>query len=96
MKELKFGTKAGKAIVDRVSHYEGRYLWQVYEKPSEAKKKAFFYCEDLFYRTENAELFSICSHNTFQFSCGWFGTKDGEPIARLETANNSYLVWLER
>ena len=96
MTEYKFSTKRGKEIVDRVSHYEGFYLWQVYDKFSPAKRRAYDYCMEQYYNTENHELFSICSHNTFQFTCGWFGTKDGERIARLETANNSYLVWLER
>lgn len=96
MKELKYSTKAGKAIVDRVCQWEGVYLWQVYGRFSEAKQNAWEWCYEQYLASEDHQLFSICSHNSFSFTCGWFCTVDGEVVARLETANNSYLVWLYR
>ena len=40
--------------------------------------------------------FHICSHNSFQFSVAWWERREGETVLRVETANNSYCVWLER
>ena len=77
----------------------GTFLNQVYDKWSAAKqkawdkwsaakKKAWDKCYDEYCRTDGAEGFSICSHNSFQFTCSWF-IPDG---MRLETRDNSYLV----
>lgn len=96
MKELKLSTKAGKAIVDRVSRWEGEYLCQVYDRFSDAKRKAWDWCYDQYLASDDHQLFSICSHNSFSFSCGWFCKVNGEDVARYETSRNSYLVWLER
>lgn len=50
----------------------------------------------MFCETEERTYFHICSHNSYQYSCAWLGKKDGENILRMETATNSYLVWLDR
>lgn len=96
MKEYNLSTSMGKQLYNRACHYEGYYLSQVYDRPSTAKLHAFARCYDEFLNTENSTAFSICSHNTFGFSCSWLGTKDGENIMRYETKDNSYLIWLDR
>ena len=96
MRELKYSTKAGKAIVERGSNWDGNTLGQVYGNWSDTKQRAFDWCYNEYLATENHDAFSICSHNTFGFTCSWLGTKDGEDIMRFETKDNSYLVWLER
>ena len=96
MREFKASTKQGKNIIDRASVYEGYYLSDVYGTHSNAKENSWRICHELYINTENHEDFHICSHNTFQYTVAWYGTKDGEKILRVETANNSFLVWLER
>ena len=96
MKELKLSTKAGQKIYEMGSRYEAIYLWQIYGIPSQEKQKAYVWCYNAYLSTENHEAFSICSHNTFGFTCSWLGTLDGENIMRVETSKNSYLVWLDR
>ena len=96
MKELNASTNRGKQIIERASHYDGYTLSDVYSTFSREKEKAYNCCFDEYIKTENSEAFSICSHNTFGFTCSWTGTKDGEDILRYETKDNSYLVWLDR
>lgn len=96
MKELKYSTKAGKTIVARGSRWDGNTLGQVYDNWSDAKQRAFDWCYNEYLDTEDRDSFSICSHNTFGFTCSWLGKKDGEDIMRYDTKDNSYLVWLER
>ncbi len=96
MKELKLSTKAGQNIYNRGYNYEGYHLRNVYDTWSYAKETAYNWCFEQFIATENSKSFSICSHNTFGFTCSWLGTKDGENIMRYETKDNSYLVWLDR
>ena len=96
MRELKASTKKGKEIIARAVNYEGATLSEVYDNWSSEKEKAFEWCREQYVETENSSGFSICSHNTFMFTCSWLGTKDGENIMRYETPSNSYLVWLDR
>lgn len=96
MREFNLSTKQGQNIYNRGSHYEGVTLEQVYGRASHAKQQAWEQCYNEYLSTENHTSFSICSHNSFQFSVSWLGTKDGENIMRVETAQNSFLVWLNR
>ena len=96
MKELKCSTKAGKRVYEMGSRYDGMYLAQIYDNYSQEKQKAYDWCDEEYLKTENHDAFSICSHNTFGFTCSWLGTLDGEDIMRFETPKNSYIVWLNR
>lgn len=96
MIELNYSSKEGRKIHKRGSQYDGYILEDVYAKPSQAKRDAYVWCYNEYLNTEEGEGFSICSHNTFQFTCSWLGKLNGEVIMRYETANNSYLIWLER
>ena len=96
MVELNYSSTKGRQIYEKGCHYEGFTLEQVYNNPSSNKQVAYDKCVDEFLNTEDSAAFSICSHNNFMFTCSWVGKLDGEGIMRYETANNSYLVWLER
>ena len=96
MKELKASNRNGQAIIERASTYEGFSLRDVYDSYSARKEKAYEWCMEQCGKTTGAYGFHICSHNTFGFTCAWFGEKDNEQILRYETKDNSYLVWLER
>lgn len=96
MREFKLSTKQGQNLYNRGSHYEGFSLTDVYGSASAEKERAWNWCYNQYLETENHTAFSICSHNSFQFSVSWLGTKDGENIMRIETAQNSFLVWLDR
>lgn len=84
---IKGTTKKGQELLKKSQNWEGKYLSQVYNSYSKAKEKAW---NDCFKKclAENGEQFSIISHNSFQFSVGWF-VENG---ARIETSSNSYLV----
>lgn len=89
MKKVKASTAQGKKLVEMGTKWEGTHLMQVYNKWSDAKQAAWDRCYDEYCNTDGASGFSICSHNTFQFTCSWF-LADGS--MRLETRDNSYLV----
>lgn len=96
MREFKLSRKQGQNIYNRGCHYEGVTLEQVYGCASHAKHQAWERCYNEYENTDNHTAFSIYSHNSFQFSVSWLGTKDSENIMRVETAQNSFLVWLDR
>lgn len=96
MKELRLSTKAGKRIYEMGCRYDARFLSQIYDSYSKAKENAYEWCWSEYLKTDEHDAFSICSHNTFGFTCSWVGKQDGEEIMRYETPKNSYLVWLER
>ena len=96
MKELRLSTKAGKRVYEMGCRYDARFLSQIYGSYSKAKENAYVRCYSEYLKTDEHDAFSICSHNTFGFTCSWVGKQDGEEIMRYETPKNSYLVWLER
>ena len=71
-------------------------LHNLYDSWSTAKEEAYNQCWEMYLETENHEAFGVGNANTFGFTASWLGTKNGEDILRIETKDNSYLVWLER
>lgn len=96
MREYKASTKAGQRIISMGDRCVYGALYQIYDRWSSAKERAFEWCQEQFAKTENSTGFGVGSANTFGFTASWFGTKDGENIMRVETKDNSYLVWLDR
>jgi len=96
MREFKGSTKAGQKIIAMGSHYDGFDLRQVYGRYSDAKERAWNWCYEQYLATDDHDSFSICSHNTFGFTVSWLGKVDGEDIMRVETKDNSYMVWFNR
>ena len=95
MREINASTAKGKEIIARALRYDGYFLSDVYDSYSAEKAKAYNRCYWEFLETENHAYFAICSHDSFGFTCSWWGTKDGERFIRYETKDNSYLVWLD-
>ena len=83
-------TKSGQAIIDRASHYDGRWLHQVYDKWSAAKQAAFDECEDMAFNAGALSSFCICSHNTFGFTCSW--VDDNTNAIWFMTPTTEYIV----
>ena len=96
MKEYKMSSSKGNELYNKVRNNEGWNLSQIYGSYSAEKARAFDRCEKMFLESENSYNFRIISHNTFQFSVAWNDYIGDEEILRIETANNSYLVWLDR
>ena len=71
-------------------------LCNLYDRWSTAKEVAYNRCRQKYMETENREAFGVGNENTYGFTASWLGTKDGEDIMRVETRDNSYLVWLNR
>lgn len=96
MIELNYSSAKGRKIFNRASYCIAFTLEEVYNKPSQAKINAYNHCYNEYLKTKNSMGFGICSFNSFQFTCSWIGEVNGENIVRYETANNSYLIWVNR
>ena len=71
-------------------------LSNLYDKWSQEKENAFDWCWNQYWNDENSSDFGVGNANTFGFTASWLLTKDGENCMRVETKDNSYLIWLDR
>lgn len=96
MRELKASTKTGQKIITMGNSCCWYSLNNLYNSWSPAKQRAYDWCWEQYVNTENATAFGIGNANSFGFTASWLGTLEGENILRVETKDNSYLVWLDR
>lgn len=96
MKEYKLSSSRGKAVYNMGNTCCWRSLHNLYDRWSAEKEAAYNRCFQMYMETENSEAFGIGNANTFGFTASWLGTMNGEDIMRVETRDNSYLVWLNR
>lgn len=96
MREFKASTKKGQQLLDRANSCCWSSLHNLYDSWSTAKQNAFDWCWEQYCKDENSTAFGIGNANTFGFSASWLLTVNGENACRLETKDNSYLIWLDR
>lgn len=96
MKEVKFSTKKGKSLVERGNNCTARFLNQLYNNWSIYKENAYNRCFDKFMKDDDSSDFGIGNANSFGFTASWFCKINGEDVMRIETKDNSYIVWLDR
>lgn len=96
MREYNLSTSRGKQIYEMGCRCCWSSLNNLYDHWSTAKENAFNWCWEQYCNNENSEAFGIGNANTFGFTASWLLTKDGEDCMRVETKNNSYLIWLNR
>lgn len=87
MRTLKATTKRAQYFIDAHRMSSDLELYDVYNKPSQAKLSAFNWCREQCAK-EGGKYFRVISAGTFTFSVGWY-TEEG---LRVETAQNSYLI----
>lgn len=96
MREYKLSSSTGKKLYKMGNTCCWPSLYNLYDRWSPAKEEAFNWCYDQYLKGENSTAFGVGNANTFGFTCSWLETRDGENVMRVETRDNSYLVWLER
>lgn len=96
MREFKGSTKRGQQLLVIGSTCYYTSLADLYNSWSSAKEQAFKWCLEQYNNDDNSTAFGIGNANTFGFTASWLLTKDGEDCMRIETKDNSYLVWLNR
>lgn len=96
MREYKFSTSRGKQLYEMGNTCCWPSLGNLYDKWSPAKQCAFNRCWEHYCKGENSTAFGVGNANSFGFTASWLETKDGENVMRIETKDNSYLVWLDR
>lgn len=96
MEYIKASTKKGMFLLHRGECCEGYTLEDIYNSYSTEKHEAYVNCLEKYLSGIGSHDFHICSHNTFQFTVAWYEKREGEKVLRIETANNSYCIWMER
>lgn len=94
MQHINHDTVRGGGFVRRWNASEDVELQDVYGRCSDAKRRAYDYCRNLFECTTSGNRFRIISHNSQTFTCAWGGVDDetGEIGVFVETAYNSYFI----
>ena len=95
MIELKKSTKRGQAMFERGLNNEGTQLSDVYGRYSRAKENAMEWCRNQCIMNDGTD-FHICSHNSSFFSVAYRFFINNEAVMRIETASNTYIIWLDR
>ena len=95
MKILKASTKAGQNILRKAEYNEGYFLSQVYTSFSQQKENAWKWCEHEYLTSDSHSNFHICGHNTFGFTVAWECYYNEERALRMETKDNTYIVYLD-
>ena len=96
MRELKASTKAGQRVIEMGERCVYDELYNIYDRWSYAKEQAFRRCREMFLNSDNSTAFGIGNANSFGFTASWLDVIDNEHVMRVETKDNSYLVWLDR
>lgn len=96
MRECKLSTARGKQIFKMGCSCGFSSLRNLYDRWSPEKENAFNRCWEQYLNDENSSAFGVGNANSFGFTASWLLTKDGEDCMRVETRNNSYLLYLER
>lgn len=96
MKEFKLSQKSSDRIVQMYYRNEGVRLSDIFKTYSQEKEKAYQWCYEQFSKDEFASNFHIARCGTFGFIACWksWHYEKGDYI-RVETAKNSYIVWLD-
>ena len=96
MREYNLSSSKGKKIYEMGCHCYKQTLRDMYNKWSPAKEKGFNWCWEQYCIDENSSDFGVGNENSYGFTASWCLTKDGEDCLRVETRDNSYLVYLNR
>lgn len=96
MREYNLSSSIGKRLYNMGVTCCWGSLSNLYDRWSQSKQKAFDSCWEQYIATENSSDFGIGNANSFGFTASWLGIKNGEDMMRVETKDNSYLVWLNR
>ena len=95
MVEVKRSTKKGQDLFWRGCQNEGTELSDIYGRYSQAKHNAMEWCKRQCEINDGVD-FHICSHNSNFFSVSFRYFINNEPVMRIETASNTYIIWLDR
>ena len=96
MIELKASTKGGARWINAArKNNEGRNLSDIYSSWSARKDAAFNNCLYCYY-CDKGENFHIISHNSNFFVLAWEQIYGNEPVLRIETGRNTYIIYLNK
>lgn len=88
---VNYETAKGKALSRRCENYDGYWLYQVYDKYSQAKQNAWEHWYDVYCDDSKSDNWAIVSHNCQTFSLGWFTTLP-EPVDKGFSRDVSILI----
>lgn len=96
MREYKASTKRGQELISIGEKCCWSSLSNLYSIWPQEKQQAFDRCWEQYENDNQSSAFGVGNANSYGFTCSWLAIKDNENIMRIETKDNSYLVWLDR
>ena len=96
MINVNFSSKRGKRLFRSGSNCCHSDIYEIYYHPSREKVKAFKQCWEQFLESENHSDFGVGNATAQTFTASWLCTIDSEPVMRIETAYNSYALYINR
>ena len=81
-------SKRGEQLKENAKRFDGYTLYEVYDRPSYMKEKAWDYCKNLCKKYHGTNL-HIVGHNTCTFSAAF---NIGDKVAYITHANNYLIV----
>lgn len=96
MIKVNFSSKRGKRLFQSGANCCHTDIYEIYYKPSKAKVEAFEGCWKQFIESDNHSDFGVGNATPQHFTASWLCTIDNEPVMRIETAYNSYALYINR
>ena len=81
-------SKKGEQLNGNANRFDGYTLYNVYDRPSYRKEKAWVYCKNLCRKYHGTNL-HVVGHNTCTFSVSF---EIGDKVAYITAANNYLIV----
>ena len=95
---IKKGTKKAEHLYNSykwsMNYYGRRNLYYCYDRPSQAKIRAYEYCIGMLADFEGCKGYTVIGYNCMQFSFGSFVWLEGKMYLMYITKSHNYLVEL--
>lgn len=93
---IKKSSSKGTKLYNSAVNYEGKYLTDVYEKPSQAKIDAWNQWYDNYLSDPAADGWGICSHNSYSFTLSYITNINNEDVLLFITKDYVYAILLDK
>lgn len=93
---VKASTAKGRRLIESGSRDIGTELYHIYSRYSQGMVNAWKACREMYANMEESTAWSICSKNSYGFTCSWCAKLDGEEVLIFCTPSNTYCIYLDK
>ena len=93
---VKGSTAKGRRLIESGSRNIGTELRHIYGRYSQSMVNAWEDCWKTYREMEDSTAWSICSKNSYGFTCSWCAKLNGEEVMIFCTPSNTYCIYLDR